>query len=141
MRWSDMDAFRHINNSAYLAYLEQARVAMFFDRHEGFSRGTVISRHEIEYLRPVVYHPEPLRLELWVGQARAASFTVHYEVYDGPALVARAATDCVTFDFETGRPRRLTSEERLILAGYGDDGQGGAAAAGHASGHRSGSTS
>ena len=49
-----MDAYRHINNSAYLAYLEQARVAMFFHRHEGFSTGTVISRHEIDYLRPVV---------------------------------------------------------------------------------------
>jgi acyl-CoA thioester hydrolase len=116
-----MDAFRHINNSAYLAYLEQARVAMFFDRYEGFSRGTVISRHEIEYLLPVVYHPEPLRLELWVGQVRAASFTVHYEVFDGTALVARAATDCVTFDFGTGRPRRLSGEERMILAGYADD--------------------
>ena len=32
MRWSDMDAYRHVNNSAYLAYLEQARVAMFFHR-------------------------------------------------------------------------------------------------------------
>jgi acyl-CoA thioester hydrolase len=122
-----MDAFRHINNSAYLAYLEQARVAMFFDRYEGFSRGTVISRHEIEYLLPVVYHPEPLRLELWVGQVRAASFTVHYEVFDAAALVARATTDCVTFDFGTGRPRRLTGEERLILDGYGDDEPGAAA--------------
>lgn len=121
MRWSDMDAFRHINNSAYLAYLEQARVAMFFDRYEGFSRGTVISRHEIEYLRPVVYHPEPLRLELWVDAVRAAAFTVHYEVFDDGAIVARAATDCVTFDFDAGRPRRLIAEEREILAGYGDD--------------------
>ncbi|MBN9619594.1 MAG: acyl-CoA thioesterase, partial [Actinobacteria bacterium] len=82
MRWSDMDAYRHINNSAYLAYLEQARVAMFFDRQEGFSDGTVIARHEIDYLRPVVYHPEPLQLQLWVEQVRGAQFTVRYEVYD-----------------------------------------------------------
>src|SRR5664279_5718842 len=80
MRWSDMDAYRHINNSAYLAYLEQARVAMFFERHEGFSGGTVIARHEIDYLRPVVYTPQPLRLELWIGELRGAAFTVHYEV-------------------------------------------------------------
>lgn len=120
MRWSDMDAFRHINNSAYLAYLEQARVAMFFDRHEGFSRGTVISRHEIEYLRPVVYHPDPLQLELWVDQVRAASFVVHYEVFDAGHLVARASTQCVTFDFGLDRPRRLTPAERDVLAGYAD---------------------
>ncbi|HEY8827074.1 MAG TPA: thioesterase family protein [Jatrophihabitantaceae bacterium] len=125
MRWSDMDAYRHINNSAYLAYLEQARVAMFFDRGRDidslFSSGTVIARHEIDYRRPVVYHPEPLRLELWIGEMRAASFTVHYEVFDGDLLAAQAATICVTFDFETDRPRRLTNQERDILAGFADD--------------------
>jgi acyl-CoA thioester hydrolase len=121
MRWSDMDAYRHINNSAYLAYLEQARVAMFFHHHEGFSSGTVIARHEIDYVRPVVYHPEPLRLELWIGEVRGASFTVHYEVFDGGLLAARAATSCVTFNFDIDRPRRLTDEERGILATFADE--------------------
>ena len=123
MRWSDMDAYRHINNSAYLAYLEDARVAMFFHRNEGFSSGTVISRHEITYRRPIVYHIEPLRLELWIGEVRAAEFTVHYEVFDGDALAATALTRCVTFDFTTDRPRRLTPEEREILTGFVDDKQ------------------
>jgi acyl-CoA thioester hydrolase len=125
MRWSDMDAYRHINNTAYLAYLEQARVAMFFDRardiDNGFSSGTVIARHEIDYQRPVVYHPEPLRLELWIGEVRGASFTVHYEVFDGANLAARAATNVVTFDFGIDRPRRLTGEERDVLASFADD--------------------
>jgi acyl-CoA thioester hydrolase len=120
MRWSDMDAFRHINNSAYLAYMEQARVAMFFDRYGSFAQGTVISRHEIDYLRPVVYHPEPLRLELWVGRVRGAAFTVHYDILDGGRLAARAQTVCVPFDFDRDRPRRLTDEERGVLAGYAD---------------------
>jgi acyl-CoA thioester hydrolase len=125
MRWSDMDAYRHINNTAYLAYLEQARVAMFFDRSDdpnfaGFTGGTVISRHEIDYLRPVVYHPEPLRLELWIGSVRAASFAVHYEIFDHDRVVARAVTQCVTFDFGAQRPRRLTGAERLVLAGFAD---------------------
>jgi acyl-CoA thioester hydrolase len=121
MRWSDMDAYRHINNSAYLAYLEQARVAMFFDRYESFSGGTVIARHEIDYLGPVVYHPEPLRLELWVDSVRGAAFTVHYEVFDGERLAARARSVLVPFDFDIDRPRRLTDDERAALAGFGDD--------------------
>jgi len=121
MRWSDMDAYRHINNSAYLAYLEQARVAMFYDRQDGFSDGTIISRHEIDYVRPVVYHPEPLRLELWVDKIRGAAFTVRYEVFDGDVLAARAATICVAFDFTIDRPRRITEEEREILRGFADE--------------------
>lgn len=120
MRWSDMDAFRHVNNSAYLVYLEQARVAMFFDRHESFEAGTVIAHHQIDYVGSVVYHPEPLRLELWVDRVRGAAFTVNYEVFDGERLVARAESVCVPFDFAAGRPRRLTDEERTVLAGYAD---------------------
>jgi acyl-CoA thioester hydrolase len=124
MRWSDMDAYRHINNSAYLAYLEQARVAMFFPRQESFNAGTVISRHEIEYLRPIVYHPQPLRVEVWIEKVGGARFTVRYEIFDvrdaGDVLTARASTTCVTFDFTTDRPRRLTAEEREILAGFSD---------------------
>jgi acyl-CoA thioester hydrolase len=68
-----------------------------------------------------VYHPEPLRLELWIDEVRGASFTVHYEVYDGEALAAVAATTCVAFDFGTDRPRRMTAEERELLAGFADD--------------------
>jgi acyl-CoA thioester hydrolase len=120
MRWSDMDAYRHINNSAYLAYLEQARVAMFFHRHEGFSSGTVIARHEIDYLRPVVFGLEPLRLEVWIERIRGAGFTVRYEVFEADRIAARAATVCVTYDFAAERPRRLTDEEREILAGFAD---------------------
>ncbi|HEY8302439.1 MAG TPA: thioesterase family protein [Jatrophihabitans sp.] len=125
MRWADMDAYRHINNSAYLAYLEQARVAMFFHRHESFNAGTVISRHEIDYLRPIVYHPAPLEVEVWIEKIGGARFTVRYEIYDqretGRVLTARAATTCVTFDFETDRPRRLTEQERDILAAFSDE--------------------
>ena len=122
MRWSDMDAYGHVNNTAYLAYLEQARVSMFFDRYDtSFSAGTVVKHHEITYLRPVVYHPEPLRLELWVDQVRAASFRVLYDVYDGDTLAAKASTTLVTFDFASDRPRRITPDERAVLARYLDE--------------------
>jgi acyl-CoA thioester hydrolase len=121
MRWSDMDAYRHVNNTAYLAYLEQGRVAMFFYRDEGFSSGTVIARHEIDYLLPIVFHPEPLRLELWIDTIRAASFVVHYEVLDDGRIAARASTTCVTMNFDINRPRRLTDEERDILRGFADN--------------------
>jgi acyl-CoA thioester hydrolase len=126
MRWSDMDAYGHVNNTAYLAYLEQARVSMFFDRYDSsFASGTVVAHHEITYLRPVVYHPEPLRLELWVELVRAASFRVLYDVYDGETLAAKAATNLVTFDFTTDRPRRLTPQEKELLATFGDDAEPG----------------
>ena len=72
----------------------------------------MVAHHEITYLRPVVYHPEPLRLELWIERIRAADFIVRYDVFDGETLAAKAATRLVTFDFKTDRPRRLSSEEK-----------------------------
>jgi acyl-CoA thioester hydrolase len=126
MRWGDMDAYAHVNNTAYVTYLEQARVAMFFDQYGNGSMlagGTVIARHEIDYLRPVVYHPDPLRIELWVDEVRAASFQVRYEVFDGATLACRAATRCVPFDFATDRPRRITVEEREMLSTFAGDGE------------------
>lgn len=121
-----MDAYGHVNNTAYLAYLEQARVSMFLDRYDvAFSSGTVVFHHEITYLRPVVYHPEPLRLELWVERIRAASF----DVYDGQTLAAKAVTTLVAFDFTTDRPRRLTQDEEAILISYTDEPAAGSPAA------------
>ena len=139
MRWSDMDAYGHVNNTAYLAYLEQARVSMFFDRYDStFAGGTVVAHHEITYLRPVVYHPEPLRLELWIERIRGADFTVRYEVFDGDALAATASTRLVTFDFTTDLPRRLNPEERAILMSYRDEpGSGSESRSGSESGSRS----
>jgi acyl-CoA thioester hydrolase len=121
-----MDAYGHVNNTAYLAYLEQARVSMFFDRYDSsFAKGTVVAHHEITYLKPVIYHPEPLRLELWADQIRGASFRVCYDVFDGSTLAAKAATKLVTFDFAKDRPRRLTVEERQLLQGFSGQDDGG----------------
>src|SRR5437764_6553194 len=50
MRWSDMDAYQHINNVAFLGYFETARVDLFFDQptHDeetGLRRGIVVPAH------------------------------------------------------------------------------------------------
>ena len=58
---------------------------------------------------------------MWFDPVRGASFVVHYVVFDGDRLAARARTTCVTFDFTIDRPRRMTDEERTLLAGFADD--------------------
>jgi acyl-CoA thioester hydrolase len=80
-----------------------------------------VARHEIDYKRQLVHRREPVDIELWITQIRAASFTITYEVKDADQLYVRAATVVVPFDFEAQRPRRLTAEEREFLAEYRDD--------------------
>ncbi|MYR56456.1 acyl-CoA thioesterase, partial [Streptomyces sp. SID625] len=69
----------------------------------------------------LVHRHEPVDIELWVAEIRAASFTLGYEVKDGDRIYVRASTVIVPFDFEAQRPRRLTVEEREFLGGYRDE--------------------
>ena len=122
VRWSDLDAYGHVNNARFLTLYEEARVALFFTaaRARGvtsFEEGIVISRHEIDYVRPVDYG-DPVRIELWVSQLRAAAFTVSYELFDGDVLASRARSVCVPYNLAAGFPRRLSTEERDFLTPY-----------------------
>src|SRR3954463_4329252 len=117
MRWSDMDASQHINNVAFLGYFETARVDLFFDHptHDeetGLRRGIVVASHEIAYKRSVIYDAEPLEVQGWVSDVRAASFRCHYELFDHGALAVTGSTLLVPVDFAINRPRRLTPGEK-----------------------------
>ncbi|MEV4543809.1 acyl-CoA thioesterase [Micromonospora echinaurantiaca] len=131
LRWSDLDAYGHVNNSRFLTLYEEARVALMFagGRAWGvgsFADGVVIRRHEVDYLRPVDYAlgrataeaAPTVRIELWVEEIRAASFTVAYELYDGDVLASRARSVLVPFDLDRQVPRRVSAEEREFLLTY-----------------------
>jgi acyl-CoA thioester hydrolase len=118
-----MDAYRHVNNVQYLRYLEEARVDMMFvlGQREGaktLAEGVVIARHEIDYRRPLVWRPEPVRVETWVTEIKAARFQLGYEVLDDDGVYAKAASVLVPYSLDDQRPRRLTGEERRYLEGF-----------------------
>ena len=119
-----MDAYGHINNVVFLRYLEEARIDFLFRPDKQFKQGSVVARHEIDYKRQLVHRHEPVDIELWVTEIRAASFTLAYEIKDDDLVYVRASTVIVPFDFEAQRPRRLTAEEREFLQKYMDDAAG-----------------
>ncbi|MFD4603644.1 acyl-CoA thioesterase [Streptomyces sp. NPDC058464] len=121
LRWSDMDAYGHVNNAVFIRYLEEARIDFLFRPDKEFKQGSVVARHEIDYKRQLVHRHHPVDIELWITEIRAASFTITYEVKDDDLVYVRASTVVVPFDFEAGRPRRITAEERDFLEGYRDD--------------------
>ncbi|MCT2590514.1 acyl-CoA thioesterase [Streptomyces sp. N2-109] len=127
-----MDAFGHVNNVVFLRYLEEARIDFMFRlareaaesptaAENSFQGGSVVARHEIDYLRPLVHRHTPVSVETWVTKIGAASATLDYEVKDAEAVYARARTVIVPYLLEEARPRRLTSEEKSFLEGYFDD--------------------
>ncbi|MEV6109962.1 thioesterase family protein [Streptomyces sp. NPDC051940] len=128
LRWADMDAFGHVNNVVFLRYLEEARIDFMFrlapqgETASGdtasFKGGSVVARHEIDYKRQLIHRHEPVDIDLWVTEIRAASATIAYEVKDDDIVYVRASTVIVPFDFAAGRPRRLTALEREFLGKY-----------------------
>jgi len=131
LRWSDLDAYGHVNNARFLTLYEEARVALFFlgARKAGltsFEDGIVIVRHEVDYLRPVTYgrgpdgtpRPPTVRVELWVEEVRPSRLTVAYELFDADTLASRARSVCAPVNSATMTPRRLTDAERAFLADW-----------------------
>ena len=123
MRWSDMDAYQHVNNVVYLAYLEEARVDMLWHaaRQAGISKleqGMLVARHEIDYRRPLVYHPDGVDITVWVTRIGGAHFDLRYVVHDDETTFARAGSRIVPFDLDTERPRRVNPQEKSFLSIY-----------------------
>lgn len=137
LRWGDLDAFNHVNNTSMLKLLEEARVRAFWAPADGepayptavVSSGidegvlTLIARQEIEYLRPVPYQRDPLDVQLWFGRLGGSSMEVCYEVFSprGAAeqeLYARSSATVVLVDAPTGRPVRLTPAMREAWQPY-----------------------
>lgn len=133
LRWSDMDAYGHVNNVQFLRLVEDARVVAFAaaGSDEGgsvVSTGLLVARSEIEYVEPLVYRTAPVAIDLWVTAFAGASFDLQYEVRDDPAeeggkpvIYARAESTLVLYDLENHRPRRMTREERTTLEAWVDE--------------------
>jgi acyl-CoA thioester hydrolase len=126
-RWSDMDAFGHVNHANTVTLLEEARVALLFveaarQGTHGMSRGLVVSRLVVDYHAPIVATGSTVRVAMSVRDMRAASFCLDYTVHSGPlaadSVAATAETTLVPYDVETGRPRRLVDQERDFLAAW-----------------------
>lgn len=112
--YGDIDAMGHLNNVAYLRYLEWARQKYWLtmrDTDDFWQIDFVMARAEIDY-RSSAHMGEVLELEIHVSRMGASSFDFSYRLSgeDG-RLVAEAKTTQVCYDW-TARASKPLSEER-----------------------------
>ncbi|MBA2445412.1 MAG: acyl-CoA thioesterase [Nocardioidaceae bacterium] len=129
-RWSDLDAYNHVNNVTWLEYLQEARVDMLFVHApargaEGLAEGVLVVRAEIDYRRAMVFRQDPYPIEMWVSRIGGASFTISYEIVDDDGsgrrvVYGQASTVLAPVDSDSGRPRRLHEIERAVLGRFTD---------------------
>ena len=125
IRRADLHGDGTVGNVTYVDYLQEARLDLL--RYHETSptpnpgEGLVVVRTVVDYERPIRLADAPLLIDTWVCEVRAASFTVAYELRTEAGVHARATTVLTPFVFETGRPRRLTADERARLETTSDE--------------------
>ena len=123
-RWGDLDAQNHVNNATYLDYLQEARVDFLLtgppELQALLASGVLVVSHQVEYVAPLPFGPEPVVVDLWVDAVGASRFAIGYEVHAGDMLVAEARTAAAPYDLATNRLRRLSTAERDQLRDWLD---------------------
>ncbi|WP_152360435.1 acyl-CoA thioesterase [Microlunatus speluncae] len=122
VRWGDMDAQGHVNNAAFVDYLQEARVDFLHAgppvMRELLDSGVIVAGHQVEYLAPVVYTGRPLTIDLWLEAVGGSRFKIGYEIRDGAEVAVRARTTATPFDLTNNALRRLTAAEREYLTAH-----------------------
>ena len=119
VRWGDLDALGHVNNSRYFTYSEQARIDWFEDEgyfNEKFGeQGPVIVATDCTFLKPIET-PGELDVKLFLGKLGRSSFVVEHKMYRGEVLYAEGSATIVWVDYKSNKAIRFPDEIRSKIA-------------------------
>ena len=124
IRWGDMDAMGHVNNTLYFRYMEQARVAWY--ERLGLNEnspdlpprcGPVIVSTGCTFLRPLTY-PGEVEVKVFIGEPGRSSLVSFYEMrptYDRGTLYAEGQAKAVWVDRDKNKSIPLPDKLRALL--------------------------
>lgn len=124
VRWRDLDAYNHVNNSVFLTFLEEARIQWFDSLGSPWRSATfepILAAATINFRRPIRY-PETLRIRLATERIGRSSLTIAQRVTaadDDTILYADGNTVIVWVSPIDGRPVSLPEVVREV-AGRSD---------------------
>ena len=123
IRWGDMDALAHVNNTLYLRYFEESRVS--WSQSNGMplqpqGTGMILANASVTFMKPVSY-PANVVVNLHAGRVGRASFTLlntlTVEGEDDPS----ATGECVIvwYDYTNSKSVPVPARLRAMLEGKG----------------------
>jgi acyl-CoA thioester hydrolase len=113
----DIDEQGHVNNVAYLRWVQNVAVAHWRDaasKEQQAKFTWFVTRHEIDYKKPA-FENEELTATTWVGAAKTATCERFTEITRGEVLLVQARSVWCLIDRETSKPVRLTSELKELF--------------------------
>jgi acyl-CoA thioester hydrolase len=121
IRWGDMDAMGHVNNTVYFRYLEQARIEWFTEagcEPDPNGEGPVIINARCTFIKQLKY-PGEIEIRTYVGAPGRSSFETIQEIrrVDQPeVLSAEGGAKVVWVNFPLEKSVALPERVRSLLA-------------------------
>lgn len=114
--WGEMDAFRHLNNTAYFRYFESGRIAYFerlnlLEYMEQTGVGPILASTTCRFKIPLT-HPDTVSIGTRVATIEADRFTMEYFVvsHKHQKIAAEGSGLIVCFDYQQNKKAELPAE-------------------------------
>ncbi|MGV8930497.1 MAG: acyl-CoA thioesterase [Luteimonas sp.] len=116
LRWRDLDAFNHVNNSNFMTYLEEARIRWFETLDKQWVTDAIaplLAAVQMNYRVPIPY-PSSVMVELFADRVGTTSLTIGHRIAseDGATLFADGHVVMVWIDRASGSPTPLPESIR-----------------------------
>lgn len=122
IRWGDMDAMGHVNNTVYFQYLEQARIEWFRsigqNGKDENGQGPVIINAHMTFLKQLRF-PGDIELRVYAGQVGRTSFETRIEIRrtDLPGVIwAEGGAKVVWSDYAAEKSVPVPDAIRALIA-------------------------
>jgi len=120
IRWGDMDAMGHVNNTLYFRYIEQARISWFDSlglRSLINGEGPSLINTSCTFLKQLSY-PGTVEIRTYSGEVGRSSVTTYIEIrpsYDPDVVYAEGSAKIVWVDYIRGKSVPLPEKMRSVV--------------------------
>lgn len=120
VRWGDMDAYNHVNNSVYATYVEEARLQWFRTLDPNWmseDAAPILAALNTNFRKPIEW-PAEIVVEMYAGRVGRSSFNAGFRIVDRndpTVLYAEGDSVLVWIDPRSGKSRELPSHLRAAL--------------------------
>jgi len=120
VRWGDMDAFGHLNNTVYLRFMEDARIAWFRTLDllvDGSDHGPILARVECDFRKPVTYPAVVITRQTVTRVGRSSvGHDIELLLEGSDELVATGKSVIVWIDYASGASAPWTDPQRALFS-------------------------
>jgi len=124
VRFRDLDAIGHVNNSTYLTYMEEGRKEFFgqlFDVCSPHEFPFVLAKISCDFRKSIQPDTKTVAVDIWITHIGRKSFSFKYEIYDAKnplCLFATGESVQVFYDHKNKQTNVIPDAFRLKVKNY-----------------------